>query len=38
MSRKFFLFFDFAFNNQKGINKAKEVALQFIDRELSPGR
>lgn len=36
MSRKFFLFFDFAFNNQKGINKAKEAALHFIDRELSP--
>lgn len=37
MTRKFFLFFDFAFNNQKGINKAKEAALHFIDRELIPG-
>jgi VWFA-related protein len=37
MPRKFFLFFDFAFNNQKGVNKAKEAALHFIDTELSPG-
>ena len=37
MNRKFFLFFDFAFNNQKGVNKAKEAALHFIDSELSPG-
>jgi hypothetical protein len=37
MPRKFFLFFDFAFNNQKGINKAKEAALHFIDTATSPG-
>jgi VWFA-related protein len=37
MTRKFFLFFDFAFNNQRGINKSKEAALHFIDRELKPG-
>jgi VWFA-related protein len=36
MSRKFFLFFDFAFNNQKGIIKAKEAALHFVDTEISP--
>jgi len=36
MTRKFFLFFDFAFNNQKGINKSKEAALHFIDTELIP--
>ena len=36
MTRKFFLFFDFAFNNQKGVNKAKQAALHFIDTELSP--
>lgn len=36
MSRKFFLFFDFAFNNQRGINKSKEAALHFIDAELKP--
>jgi VWFA-related protein len=37
MTRKFFFFFDFAFNNQKGINKAKEAALHFIDTALIPG-
>jgi VWFA-related protein len=37
MARKFFLFFDFAFNNQKGVNKAREAALHFIDTELSLG-
>jgi VWFA-related protein len=37
MTRKFFLFFDFAFNNQRGINKSKEAALHFIDSELKPG-
>ncbi len=36
MSRKFFLFFDFAFNNQRGVNKAKEAALHFLDTELLP--
>jgi len=33
MRRKFFLFIDFAFNNQNGIQKAKEAALHFIDKE-----
>jgi VWFA-related protein len=37
MTRKFFFFFDFAFNNQKGVNKAKEAALHFIDTALIPG-
>jgi VWFA-related protein len=37
MSRKFFIFFDFAFNTQRGFNKSKEAALHFIDRELKPG-
>lgn len=36
MPRKFFLFFDFAYNNPKGILKAKEAALHFIDSELLP--
>jgi len=36
MSRKFFLFFDFAFNNQRGVNKAQEAALHFLDTELLP--
>ena len=34
MRRKFFLFIDFAFNNQKGVIKSKEAALHFIDTEL----
>jgi VWFA-related protein len=36
MPRKFFLFFDFAYNNPKGIIKAKEAALHFIDTQLQP--
>ena len=36
MPRKFFLFLDFAFNNAKGIDKAKEAALHFIDTQLQP--
>ena len=36
MSRKFFLFFDFANNNQRGVNKAQEAALHFLDTELLP--
>ena len=36
MSRKFFLFFDFAFNNPKGVLKAKKAALHFIDTQLKP--
>jgi len=36
MPRKFFLFFDFAYNNPKGIIKAKEAALHFIDAQLRP--
>lgn len=36
MNRKFFLFFDLAFNNAKGISKAKEAALHFLDTQLHP--
>jgi VWFA-related protein len=36
MTRKFFLLFDFAYNNPKGILKAKEAALHFIDTKLQP--
>ncbi|MCX6577166.1 MAG: VWA domain-containing protein [Candidatus Aminicenantes bacterium] len=36
LSRKFFLFFDFAFNNQRGVRKSKEAALHFIDTEVKP--
>jgi len=37
MNRKFFLFFDFANNNQRGVVKAQEAALHFLDTELLPG-
>jgi VWFA-related protein len=36
MPRKFFLFFDFAFNNGIGIEKARKAALHFIDTQLQP--
>jgi VWFA-related protein len=36
LSRKFLLFFDFAFNNQRGVNKSKVAALHFIDTEVRP--
>lgn len=35
-SRKFFLFFDFAFNNARGLVKAKTAALHFLDTEIRP--
>jgi VWFA-related protein len=37
LSRKFFLFFDFAFNNQKGVVKAVKAALHFLDTQVMPG-
>ena len=37
MTRKFILFFDFAFNNPRGVKKAKEAALHFLDKEVQPG-
>ena len=36
ITRKFMLFFDFAFNDAQGILKAKEAALYFIDTQLHP--
>ncbi|MFC2165533.1 VWA domain-containing protein [Acidobacteriota bacterium] len=36
MPRKFFLFFDFAFNDLGGINMAKEAARHFIDSQIDP--
>lgn len=36
LSRKFFLFFDFAFNNAIGIEKARKAAFHFIDSKLRP--
>ena len=36
-TRKFFLFFDCAFNNARGLVKAKTAALHFLDTKVSPG-
>jgi VWFA-related protein len=36
LTRKYFLFFDFAFNNPRSIKKAKDAALHFIDTQLQP--
>ena len=36
LPRKFFLFFDFAYNNGLGIEKARKAALHFIDTQLQP--
>ena len=37
LSRKYLLFFDFAFNNQRGIQKSIQAALHFLDKEVGPG-
>jgi len=36
MPRKFFLFFDLAYNNMIGIEKARRAALHFIDTQVQP--
>jgi VWFA-related protein len=36
LHRRFFLFFDFAYNSPRGLNKAREAALHFIDSEVRP--
>ena len=36
LNRKFFILFDFAFNNPRGIGKAKEAALGFLDTKVGP--
>jgi len=36
LGRKFFLFFDFAYNDSWGIKKASEMALDFLDNRLFP--
>jgi VWFA-related protein len=36
LSRKFFLFFDFAYTNAEGARKIREAALNFIDTRLQP--
>ena len=35
--RKFFLFFDFAYNNVRGVLKARSAALHFLETVVSPG-
>lgn len=35
-SRKFIILFDFAYNNARGIFKAKRAALHFLDTDVSP--
>jgi len=34
LSRRFFLFFDFLFNNPQGLEKAKKAALHFLDNQV----
>jgi VWFA-related protein len=36
LNRKIFILFDFAFNNPRGIGKAKEAALSFLDTKVRP--
>ena len=34
LSRRFFLFFDFVFNNPQGLDQAKKAALHFLSRQV----
>jgi VWFA-related protein len=36
-NRKFFLYFDFAYNNPRGITKARKAALHFLTTDVTPG-
>lgn len=36
LNRKFFLFFDFAFNTSRGVLDSRKAALHFIDKFLQP--
>ena len=36
LNRKFFLFFDFAYNNYFGIKKMGEAGLHFLDTQIQP--
>jgi VWFA-related protein len=36
INRKFFLFFDFAYNTPRGLLKAREAALHFLDTQVMP--
>ncbi len=35
-NRKFFLYIDFAYNNARGITKAKKAALHFLETDVAP--
>ncbi len=35
--RKFFMFFDFAYNNIRGVAKARRAALHFLESDIRPG-
>lgn len=35
-SRKFFLFFDFVYNNGRGVAKAQEAGARFLDANVAP--
>jgi VWFA-related protein len=37
INRKFFLFLDFAFNSQRGVDKSVKAALHFLDTQVIPG-
>ncbi|MDD8026432.1 MAG: VWA domain-containing protein [Acidobacteriota bacterium] len=37
LGRKFFLFIDFAFNSPRGVLKAKQAALSFLDKDAAEG-
>lgn len=37
LNRKFFLIFDFAFNNQMGVSGSLKAALHFLDTQIRPG-
>lgn len=37
LPNRYFIFIDFAFNNHKGILRAKEAALHFLDSKINPG-
>jgi VWFA-related protein len=36
LNRKFFFFFDFAYNNPAGVRKMAEAALRFLDTQVLP--
>jgi len=37
IARKYFLFFDFAFNNQRGARKSIDAAVRFLEKDVKPG-